>query len=324
MSVANNLERVEKSDRNLRLQRGMRMKEYIKSSVTQPITFHTGGKFISTERWAHMKRNLDLFVVIINLNETVYIQQNEKRYTVLPGEILFLVPGQLHVGFDHSPIGTSYYWFHFTFSSPYSLLSRTKMDREVKSLRSNLLPVDNPLCSTVLLPVHTKPCEVERIHILCKQLFDVAKANYYNTYQAHYLATSLLVEISEQTIYNYKTISHSTAAERKAEMIKEWIRIHTFKKVSVSMIADEFQYNSDYLSRIFKQSTGYSIQEYIHLMKISKAKELLINTNETVKGIAITIGLNDEKYFMRLFKKYEQMTPTEFRKAYYRMSMNNV
>ncbi|MFA9455664.1 AraC family transcriptional regulator [Halalkalibacter sp. AB-rgal2] len=300
------------------------MNEFIKSSVEQPINFHSGGQFITTENWTHMKRNIDIFVVIINLNETLYIEQNDQRYTVLPGEILFLVPGQLHVGFNPSPIGTSYYWFHFTFPYNYSLLTRKMMDSEVTSMRSNLIPINNHSCSTVLLPIHTKPREVERIHILCKQLFDVVKANYYNTYNTHYLATSLLIEISEQTIYHYKTVLLDTAAERKVEMIKEWIRIHVFKKVSVTMIAEEFQYNSDYLSRIFKQATGYNIQEYIHRMKISKAKELLMNTNVTVKGIAITLGLNDEKYFMRLFKKYEQMTPTEFRKAYFRMPMNNV
>ncbi|WP_062051687.1 AraC family transcriptional regulator [Bacillus sp. JCM 19034] len=291
------------------------MNQYIKASVEQPINFYSGGQFVASETWTHMKRNMDMFVLIINLNQTLYIEQNGKQFTVQPGEILFLIPGQLHVGFADSPIGTSYYWFHFTFSSPYSLLTRTMMDSEVKSLRSNMIPVDNETCATVLLPIHAKPIEAERIHILCKQLFDVTKANYYNTLHAHYLATSLLIEISEQTIYHHKTISLETAAERKVEMIKEWIRVHVFKKVTVSAVAEEFQYNSDYLSRIFKQTTGYSIQEYIHLMKISKAKELLMNTNETVKGIAITLGLTDEKYFMRLFKKYEKMTPTEFRKS---------
>jgi YesN/AraC family two-component response regulator len=59
------------------------------------------------------------------------------------------------------------------------------------------------------------------------------------------------------------------------------------------------------------------------MIKISKAKELLIRTNESIKMIAFAIGINDEKYFMRLFKKYEKVTPSEFRQAYYRVLMNN-
>lgn len=63
------------------------------------------------------------------------------------------------------------------------------------------------------------------------------------------------------------------------------------------------------------------MQEYIHKLKISKAKELLYS-GQSIKEIAYSLGFQDEKYFMRLFKKYENVTPTEFRKAYYRTYIN--
>lgn len=61
---------------------------------------------------------------------------------------------------------------------------------------------------------------------------------------------------------------------------------------------------------------------YIHDIKMTKAKELLTNTTMTVKEIAHHVGFSDEKYFMRLFKKYEKMTPSQFRNAYYLTHMN--
>ncbi|WP_245308217.1 helix-turn-helix domain-containing protein [Halalkalibacter urbisdiaboli] len=88
-------------------------------------------------------------------------------------------------------------------------------------------------------------------------------------------------------------------------------------------IAEKFNYNRDYLSRMFKQHTGTNLQEYIHLNKLAKAKELLTRTDQSVKDIALAIGIHDEKYFMRMFKAHEKVTPTEYRKAYYRTYLNN-
>ncbi|WP_408011803.1 helix-turn-helix domain-containing protein [Pseudalkalibacillus sp. A8] len=104
--------------------------------------------------------------------------------------------------------------------------------------------------------------------------------------------------------------------------IVEWLRIHTTDNISVTSVAEQFNYNKDYLSHIFKQKIGINIQEYIHILKVSKAKDLLSSTNLGIKEIAYTIGISDEKYFMKLFKKYEKLTPTEFRKAYYRTHLN--
>ncbi|WP_371263554.1 helix-turn-helix domain-containing protein [Paenibacillus sp. 1_12] len=61
----------------------------------------------------------------------------------------------------------------------------------------------------------------------------------------------------------------------------------------------------------------------MHVQKILKAKELLSRTTMSVIEIAKAVGLHDEKYFMRLFKNNEKMTPTKFRNAYYLTHLNN-
>ncbi|MGI8384332.1 helix-turn-helix domain-containing protein [Robertmurraya sp. P23] len=66
-----------------------------------------------------------------------------------------------------------------------------------------------------------------------------------------------------------------------------------------------------------------NVLEYLHYLKIRKAKELLSSTSYIIKEISYQVGIYDEKYFMRLFKKHENMTPSEFRKAYSRINLNN-
>ncbi|WP_088104878.1 AraC family transcriptional regulator [Halalkalibacter urbisdiaboli] len=301
------------------------MGEYLKTDVSKPVEFTSGGRFISNEPWKHMKRNIDdLYVAIININNVLYIEQNGIQYEINPGDVFFLLPKQLHFGYKNSDIGTSYYWFHFYFPSPVELLDEEKMDQQIMAIRSSSYTHTNRMNPSILLPVHSTPKHIERIQILCKQLLDVSNANYYNSYCVNYLATALLIELSEQTITNFNTSFEQSNKDKKLAMILEWIRVHALtNNISVHMIADEFNYNKDYLTRLFKHTVGMSVQEYIHTLKLTKAKELLTRTNESIKTIANTVGFYDEKYFTRLFKKYEKVTPSDFRKAYYRMPMNN-
>lgn len=59
-----------------------------------------------------------------------------------------------------------------------------------------------------------------------------------------------------------------------------------------------------------------SMQEYIQKVKIDRAKEELGRTDLSIKEIAHRLGFEDEKYFMKVFRKHQQMTPTEFRRAF--------
>jgi YesN/AraC family two-component response regulator len=49
-----------------------------------------------------------------------------------------------------------------------------------------------------------------------------------------------------------------------------------------------------------------NVLEYLHYLKIRKAKELLSSTSYSIKEISYQVGINDEKYFMRLFKKIKK------------------
>ena len=87
-------------------------------------------------------------------------------------------------------------------------------------------------------------------------------------------------------------------------------------------MASQFNYNADYLTQIFKAQTGYCVCGYINLMRINEAKSLLINSDTKIADIAHMCGFSDEKYFMKQFKKFESVTPTQYRQSYFRMHFN--
>lgn len=107
-------------------------------------------------------------------------------------------------------------------------------------------------------------------------------------------------------------------------MIKNWIRIHSHDKLSVELVANEFQMTSVYLTKLFHENEGMTTIHFINLIKIQQAEELLLTTSLSVKEVAYELGFNNEKYFLRVFKQITSITPTKFRNSYSKTYLNNV
>lgn len=86
------------------------------------------------------------------------------------------------------------------------------------------------------------------------------------------------------------------------------------KKISLNMIAAHFNINESYLSRIFKVETGKTLIYFINELKMKKAMELLSDPNIMIKEAAYQVGIEDQFYFNKVFKKFYDVSPSEFRK----------
>ncbi|MBP1989928.1 AraC family transcriptional regulator [Paenibacillus eucommiae] len=86
------------------------------------------------------------------------------------------------------------------------------------------------------------------------------------------------------------------------------------KKLTVTELAAHIGLSTSRYTSVFKQYTGLSPQQYLIQYRLQKAKELINNTQLNIRQIAALVGFDDQMYFSRLFKKYEHMSPIEFRK----------
>ncbi|OXS73137.1 helix-turn-helix transcriptional regulator [Domibacillus enclensis] len=298
------------------------LKEYLHASLEQPVLFTLGGKFVTDIHWTHMKRSMGDYEMIIGIHGTLYIQCEATAFEVKPGDVLILPPHKVHQGYKECQPGTSFYWFHFLFpdNSAPVIINELEVDRHVKVIQSK--PELYQKQSAVFLPFFSAPHQSDRLTILFNQLLDVASAHYYHSRAVDFLATSILIELSEQMIKHFHLASDQKNSDKKIASILEWIRLNSLEEMSTGKVAVHFNYNRDYLCRFFKKETGLTVQEYIHMLKLSKAKDLLTLSNESIGNISRTIGFQDERYFMRLFKQYEKLTPSEYRKAYHRIPLN--
>ena len=103
----------------------------------------------------------------------------------------------------------------------------------------------------------------------------------------------------------------------------EWIKANYYKPITVKEIANEFGYNTDYLSFLFKKTTNTTLTNYISKTRIEISKSLISNYDLSIKEVAYSCGFSDEKYFMKLFKKAESMTSSQYKKAFTRKMIND-
>lgn len=83
--------------------------------------------------------------------------------------------------------------------------------------------------------------------------------------------------------------------------------------LSLERIAKTFFISQNHVSRVLKSKIGKSYKEYLNDVRINEAKRLLKNTPMTVLNVAGNVGYTDIRAFNRLFKKYTNQTPNEYR-----------
>lgn len=83
--------------------------------------------------------------------------------------------------------------------------------------------------------------------------------------------------------------------------------------LSLTLIAEEFNITPQYLSTLFKEKVGTNLSDYIFQLRLSKAKELLVNTNMSVNEICQKIGYTHVSSFIKAFKKSEGISPAKYR-----------
>ena len=100
------------------------------------------------------------------------------------------------------------------------------------------------------------------------------------------------------------------------DSIKKYIEDHISEDFLVSDLAASLKISVYYLCHMFKAVTGITVTEYCNCIRITKAKQMLINTDESINLIAQKCGFCTAAYLTENFTKLEKITPTEYRKIH--------
>lgn len=109
---------------------------------------------------------------------------------------------------------------------------------------------------------------------------------------------------------------HLSPMHEKISDIVQYINTHYMKPLSLEYISTHFFISQYYLSRSFKQVTGFTFVEYLNSVRIREAQRLLRETDEQVIQIAHMVGFNNVSHFGRIFKAIAKNTPLQYRQTY--------
>lgn len=107
---------------------------------------------------------------------------------------------------------------------------------------------------------------------------------------------------------------HISSLHQKVSEIAQYIERHYAEPLSLGAISRHFSISTYYLCRIFKETSGFSINEYLNAIRLREAQKLLRNTNLPVIRVSEMAGFGSISNFGRVFKNYYGVSPLQYRK----------
>lgn len=124
----------------------------------------------------------------------------------------------------------------------------------------------------------------------------------------------LIARIGKKNVLKQMPAPVQTAKHKKVHEVALYLTTHCETGESLEELAKRFFISKSYLSRIFREVTGFSVNEYRNLARVRKAKELLASSNYSITEISEVLGFESITYFERIFKKHGDETPSAYRK----------
>ena len=103
--------------------------------------------------------------------------------------------------------------------------------------------------------------------------------------------------------------------EGKVYSITSYIHAHYGENLSLDSISSQFFISNYYLSHKFKDITGFTLTDYIHMTRIRNVQTMLLNTSTPITDISMQCGFTSFSQFNRVFRKLVGMSPSDYRRS---------
>lgn len=112
-------------------------------------------------------------------------------------------------------------------------------------------------------------------------------------------------------------LKNAEKSQKHPEIVqaKEFVSKHFRENIGLFDVANHVVFSEAYFSRLFSKIEGINFSIYLQKIRLAEAKKLLIKTDWPITKVAFNSGFNNLSYFNELFRKYENCTPSDFRKS---------
>lgn len=130
------------------------------------------------------------------------------------------------------------------------------------------------------------------------------------------LATGLVIHLLKHySVWQPQSSCDETSRLSKYQLraVFDYIHTHLDQNITLSDVSSVLNLSQYHFCRLFKQSTGMTLYQYLTQCRIEQAKRLLLSTKLTIIEIAFAVGLTNHSSFTRLFRQHVGVTPKMFR-----------
>ena len=180
-----------------------------------------------------------------------------------------------------------------------------ELQQLIKNLKENLIK-NNIIVYSLQSIYKSIVYALIRFNLVDKDIFDISVLDEYDN----------IDDLINDLLNYFNKNDNDDFSELIINEVKNELINNIDKKIPLSYFAKKYGYNISYFSQLFKKIVGTSFAEYFILLKMDKAKLLITNSSMPLQNIASSVGYDDYYHFSKMFKKYTQYSPTEFRNIY--------
>lgn len=238
----------------------------------------------------------------------IYIQDSRTRdhvignafYKLKPRDVMLLKPNVLHQSISFGPHTRTIVYFTGNFLKKYFTAGTSQKFLSVFKYNCISLSTENYYKAAGIIRGMNKEAYADPdncIFIKLAELFLILLKNI-RQYPPHMADSSII----------------DTQAAVPVSPLISYVHENFLSLNNLEEIASTFYITPSHLCRTFKKLTGYTVIQYINLLKVRRACRLLYETRKSITEIALDCGFNSTMYFCKTFKSILNLTPTEYRK----------
>lgn len=233
---------------------------------------------------------------------------DKETYLVKQGDVVLVKPNQIH---KTSLAEHSYH---------NRMLLQIRSDMLDPFLQSNGLHTLEELYNACDSIIQMKEEDQKTIELLMVQIRkEMEKKQKHYELMVRMKLAELLVVLSRyraKEAFYQESQKVQTVKHQKVHEVADYLLSHPETEESLEELAARFYISKSYLSRIFKEVTSFTVNEYTNINRVKKAQSLLIHSEYSVTEIAGMLGFESITYFERVFRKYADSAPLKYRKKY--------
>ena len=276
-------------------------------SVTVYSAYYTPDERVG---WRESWHSVPYWELILVCGKDLHFQRSDAKLLLNQGDFLILHPHEAHTSWGKEPTNSGFYYAQFTWEA-----------RGSSTARQTSAPGEE---SAIRLPVfgHTT-CDGAFHHF--RELVDEYRHRPpYSPARSASLFLEICIGLARNSVgRSGESYPFRVDTPRQAEIVGKVVKYlerHYAAPIGAEEIECALNLNYEYMSRTFRRAVGMTITDYIHILRIRRARKLLVESNrvDSVAEVAEAVGYSSAAYFGRIFRRLEGVSPRQFIKNAYR------